>query len=189
MELGPLATLSRVHPLRRIALVALVLFALLGGTASPASAAPGQVVGGDGNIASHVTDNGSTAKVTFDAGSIMNSCPSGMSQCFLQYRWRSRKDCLICWWANDTNWISMPTGTTQLTHCDAPGNFRFDLQVRLVWNAPQTKTVETWGRNEYRFQIDVSTPGNYRIPSSVFNVTNSSGFPRSVQNRHQHCHD
>ncbi len=166
---------------RRMLVVGIALAALFIANTLPAQAADGQVVGGDNNMAGHVTDNGSTARVTFDSGSILNDCPVGLSSCVLEYKWRSKKDCVLCWWSDDTGWIVLPAGTTSRTHCKADGNFQFEMQVRLRWNAPSTKTVETWGKYESRYDVGASVLVSRLIPSAVFNVTNNAGYKATVK--------
>lgn len=174
------AKLSTTNPRVRTAVLAAMIVTLFLTQIPPAHAADGQVIGGDGNVASHVTDAGSNARVTFDAGSVLNDCPTGLGTCVMEYKWRSRKDCAICWWSDDTPWIVLPAGTTTINHCDATGNFRFELKVRLRWNASTTKTVETWGKYEQMYQVDVSTLVTRLFAAAVFNVTNNAGYRASV---------
>lgn len=147
--------------------------------ASPAQASDGQLLGGDSNIASNVVDAGSTARVTFDASSVIKDCPTGLSGCTVEYRWRSRKDCAICWWSNDTGWIVLPSGGPTLNHCKADGNYRFELQIRYRWWASATKTVRGEAGYESQLKIDVGGVISKAIPKGLFNVSNNTGWKGS----------
>lgn len=172
------STLSRRVSVPVAILIALVLVA---GDPSTAYAADGQMIGGDGNVASHVVDGGTHGKVTFDVGSIVKDCATGLSSCSVEYRWRSKKNCATCWWATNTNWVSLPTGATQATFCPGTGSYQMELQVRLRWSATTTKTVETWGKYESRYDIGVSSLVTRLIASAHFNKTNNAGFKGTVK--------
>jgi hypothetical protein len=163
----------------RILVMALIAVLLLAASPPPANAAQGEVVVSDGDVASHVTQVNGRARVQFDLNSILNSCPSGMSSCFLEYRWLSKKNCLICWWGYDTPWTFLPAGTQQLNHCKSNGSYRFQLEVRLRWHAQVTVTGQMYGWWEKQMEIDSNLLVNKIIPIRVFNVTYNSGMTTS----------
>lgn len=170
----PVTTTHR--PSTRIMVMALVAALLLAASPPPANAAQGEVVVSDGDVASHIAQVSNKARATFDSGSILNSCPVGVSSCFLQYRWRSKKNCGLCWWSNDTGWISLAAGTSQLTHCKASGQYQFEVQVRLGWHAPQTQTVRMYGVYEYMWDVGISAIVYRLIPIRLFNFSTNSGM-------------
>lgn len=165
-----------VPQLQRVLSLVLVGFMVMVGTA-PANAADGQMIKGDGDFAGHVVaDSSDKAKVTFDTGSILSDCPTGLSGCSIEYLWRSKKNCAICWWSNDTGWLTLQAGSTKLLHCKADGAYQFELLMRLRWTAQQTKVVETSGRQERMWSLGASTLIYRLIATGFFNVSNSSGY-------------
>lgn len=128
------------------------------------------------DLASHVVDNGSNAKVTFDTGVVLEDCPTGMSNCQVQIRWRSKKNCLGCFWSTDTGALNISQGQGSVTHCHASGNYRLQLQARVTWQAPTSQTVRIGGYYETQLGIDSSAIVSKLIPKNLINLTTGYGM-------------
>lgn len=111
-----------------------------------------------------------SAIVSVDHGAIMNDCPTTVTSCSVQYRWRhGRRTCvLFCWdsWSQTGAFtlFANPTGPRNLTYCPGNGQYRMDLQVRLAWTTQGTRTMEVKGYLELLRDLGVSTQAYRYIP-------------------------
>ena len=178
------------RPLRFIVITLMALeFALL--TPVAVSATDGDLLCRNNDVFSNVFKSSNRARTNVCQ---LNDCPTGVSACDVQIRWKTKCEWAWCLGYDDrSGWVTID-GAAQVSWCEN-GKQKYLLEMRTVWSASVTRTVKEYSALEVQLGVDggvisryiphgynagVAGQTTYQVVTKTVTATGGSSDPRAV---------
>jgi len=138
-----------------VAAVVLVLI-ISGITPRPSAAVDGQMLCQGSDVFSNVFESAGRARTDTCP---VRDCPNGTSDCHVEYAWFTKCEWVWCTTYDQRSAWTQADQAHQVSWCQH-GKHAYQLQMRVVWTASATRTVDYWGENE--FVLEFGGSGSYK---------------------------